>query len=648
MTEHNLFYYPYTSFTNAQLPLLKVAALYFDQLFILDPVGASWATVGADHVARDASKLLKDAGILKPLTPSDVLAAHTGAITGAIRRDMGDRAFLELCDAHGNMIPMPHLEDHPNPQAANIHWDFKDQMRQTDLGGGGTAYYDYNDSGQRARKVWMKAPGLIEDRIFLGCFEIHRSIDGIGNVTLGRETLHVMDDKQRIALVETRTQGDDPGPLQLMRYQFGNHLGSASLELDDHAQIISYEEYTPYGCSSYQAVRSQIETPKRYRFTGKERDEETGFYSHGVRLYAAWLGRWISCDPAPFLDGTNRFEYVRSNPLRLTDPLGLYSWGEFGEDLVSGVGGAVRGIAEPALVVMDFGQMGAALATHAVTGRPEDLDGQFLSATGQRIAASPTPTTTGLRAGLVLATAIPTGGGSTWIDNGVTVFDRNMSPEKAQRFLVRGAVSQVAATGLAMGLSQATGSGLTGRGPAANPAVDQAMGRNLTEARGEAGKTAEGNATFAQGRDASGNQTGVRESVPEGGQHAEPQVMSELPVYGGRTVAVDQLSCEACWPEMSGVPKGEQPGLYQGNMTGSLRVIVPRNPGNMSLSPKGVAIKAALGRVQPVMQEVLRVPFEPPLVPSQSQEYFTPAEEDFSGLTQDEIEARQYLPMGYR
>jgi hypothetical protein len=100
MTEHNLFYYPYASFTNGQLPLLKVAALYFDKLFILDPVGASWATVGADHVARDAISLLKDAGILKIVTPSDVLTTHAGAITEAIRRDMSDRAFLELCDAH--------------------------------------------------------------------------------------------------------------------------------------------------------------------------------------------------------------------------------------------------------------------------------------------------------------------------------------------------------------------------------------------------------------------------------------------------------------------------------------------------------------------------------------------------------------------
>jgi hypothetical protein len=40
MSEHKLLYYPYASFTNAQLPLLKVAALWFDKLVILDSVGA--------------------------------------------------------------------------------------------------------------------------------------------------------------------------------------------------------------------------------------------------------------------------------------------------------------------------------------------------------------------------------------------------------------------------------------------------------------------------------------------------------------------------------------------------------------------------------------------------------------------------------
>jgi RHS repeat-associated protein len=166
----------------------------------------------------------------------------------------------------------------------------------------------------------------MKERIYLGGFELYREYAGDGQtVTLERETLHIMDDKQRIALVETRTQGNDPAPPQLIRYQFGNHLGSASLELDDQAQIISYEEYTPYGSTSYQAVRSQTETPKRYRYTGKERDEESGLYYHGARYYAAWLGRWVSCDPIGHSDAPNLYLFTRANPITSLDRAGMAS-----------------------------------------------------------------------------------------------------------------------------------------------------------------------------------------------------------------------------------------------------------------------------------------------------------------------------------
>ncbi|WP_217646261.1 SpvB/TcaC N-terminal domain-containing protein [Halomonas korlensis] len=229
-------------------------------------------------------------------------------------------------DAHGNIVCMPHLGG--SLAGPNMHWDYKDQLRQTDLGGSGAAYYVYDASGQRVRKIWEKSPGRIEERIYLGGFEIFRRYGGpIGanTATLERETLHVMDNKQRIALVETRTldtAGNDQAPRQLIRYQFGNHLGSASLELDGKSQIISYEEYSPYGSSTYQAVRSQTETAKRYRYTGKEQDEESGFCYHGARYYSPWLGRWTSADPEGLVDGANLFPYGRNNPLTFNDPTG--------------------------------------------------------------------------------------------------------------------------------------------------------------------------------------------------------------------------------------------------------------------------------------------------------------------------------------
>ena len=220
-------------------------------------------------------------------------------------------------DSHGNMTRMPHL--------ASMAWDFKDQLQRVDLGGGGTAYYVYDAGGQRVRKVIERLNGTVQkERLYLGGFEVYREYNSgkEENLTLARETLHIMDDQQRIAMVETRTVGEDEAPQQLIRYQLGNHLGSTSLELDALGQVISYEEYHPYGTSSYQAVRSQTETSKRYRYTGMARDEETGFSYHGVRYYAVWLGKWTSCDPAGLTDGLNMYLYGGGNPIRFTDVSG--------------------------------------------------------------------------------------------------------------------------------------------------------------------------------------------------------------------------------------------------------------------------------------------------------------------------------------
>ncbi|MFN8471148.1 MAG: SpvB/TcaC N-terminal domain-containing protein [Anaerolineae bacterium] len=202
-------------------------------------------------------------------------------------------------------------------------WDFKNQLAQVDLAGGGTAYYIYDALGQRVRKVIESQNGTpSEERLYLGGFEVYRKLAG-ANAELVRETLHVMDDKQRIALVETRNDVDDGTPKQVVRYQMSNHLGSASVELDGQGALIGYEEYHPYGTTAFQAGRSAAEVAlKRYRYTGKERDEETGFSYHGARYYAPWLGRWTSPDPAGLNGGINLYRYVSDEPIALHDPDG--------------------------------------------------------------------------------------------------------------------------------------------------------------------------------------------------------------------------------------------------------------------------------------------------------------------------------------
>lgn len=229
-------------------------------------------------------------------------------------------------DVHGNMTSMPHLN--------LMVWDYADQLKEVDLGGGGKAHFIYDAEGKRSRKVVVYQNGSVKERIYVSGYEVFREYVSEaalqnGNVKLERETLSVMDEAQRIATVETKTIENGVGlslPIPLQRFQFENHLGSASLELDENAAIVSYEEYHPFGTSAYRAGKSASETTlKRYRYTGKERDEATGLYYYGARYYACWLGRWAAADPAGFVDGLNLYAYVKGNPIILIDPDGKES-----------------------------------------------------------------------------------------------------------------------------------------------------------------------------------------------------------------------------------------------------------------------------------------------------------------------------------
>jgi RHS repeat-associated protein len=225
-------------------------------------------------------------------------------------------------DADGNMVRMPHLP--------SMHWDFKDQLQATQRQTANNescerTYYVYDRAGLRVRKVTDGANGRKkQERIYIGNFEVYREYSRDSKVGLERETLHLMDDKRRLALVETKTVGKNATTGPVTRYQFDSLLGSAVLELDQHAKIISYEEYYPYGSTSYQAVRHNVEvSPKRYRYTGKERDQETEFYYCMARYYLPWLGRWTSTDPKGIEAGMDLYCYSKDNPIILQDPTGL-------------------------------------------------------------------------------------------------------------------------------------------------------------------------------------------------------------------------------------------------------------------------------------------------------------------------------------
>jgi RHS repeat-associated protein len=219
-------------------------------------------------------------------------------------------------DPHGNLLSMPHLP--------TLGWNVDNHLHSVDLGAGSKAFYSYDSDGHRIHKVVQRPVGIVEERLYLGLLEIfRRSVNGV--VTLERESFHVLDRDRRLAIVDTRTAGDDTAVPQLIRYQFSNHLGSATLEVDDLGAVIGYEEYYPFGSSSFQSVDSAREVPaKRYRYTGKERDEESGLYYHGSRYYVPWLARWNAPDPLGIKDGNNLYLYAGNRPIGSSDPTGMW------------------------------------------------------------------------------------------------------------------------------------------------------------------------------------------------------------------------------------------------------------------------------------------------------------------------------------
>ena len=108
-----------------------------------------------------------------------------------------------------------------------------------------------------------------------------------------------------------------------VRYSYDDLIGSCGLEVDASGEILSEEEYYPFGGTSVWAARSQTEADyKTIRYSGRERDA-TGLYYYGHRYYQSWAGRWLSADPAGTVDGLNLYLMVRNNPVTFKDALGL-------------------------------------------------------------------------------------------------------------------------------------------------------------------------------------------------------------------------------------------------------------------------------------------------------------------------------------
>jgi RHS repeat-associated protein len=218
-------------------------------------------------------------------------------------------------DPSGNMV-QENTERH-------FEWDQSDRMRvfrvQPDGAQPSTyAQYLYDSGGQRVIKLVRTQGGAYDTTIYIdGVFERQRGVTG--SATVENNLFHVMDNQRRIAIVRVGPPfSNDSTPA--IKYQFGDHLGNSNVVVDGGGALINREEYLPYGETGFGSFAR-----KRYRFTGKERDRESGLYYYGARYYAPWLVRWTTCDPARGRDLAQLYCFVSCNPLIMVDPSGSSS-----------------------------------------------------------------------------------------------------------------------------------------------------------------------------------------------------------------------------------------------------------------------------------------------------------------------------------
>ena len=273
----------------------------------------AWSEQYTYDVAGNLNKLRHESGAAATISDFNIPTAANRIATVTHGLDV----FAYEHDVNGNLTR--------ETTSRHLEWDHRDRLRvyRTQTAGSEPtvhAHYLYDAAGQRVKKVVRKPGNRVEVTIYIdGLFEHDRIVSG--GVTRENSTIHVLDDRARIATIRAGAPfAGDVTPA--VKYHLGDHLGNSAVVLDGTGALVNREEYLPYGATSFGSFGR-----KRYRFGGHERDGESDLYYAGARYYMPWLGRWASPDPAGTVDGLNLYAYVRGNPMRYGDPTGLQGSG---------------------------------------------------------------------------------------------------------------------------------------------------------------------------------------------------------------------------------------------------------------------------------------------------------------------------------
>ena len=212
-------------------------------------------------------------------------------------------------------------------------WNERNQLVSSVDDNYNTAYV-YGQDGQRANKYTQNSETLYFNKMWT----LHT--DSGNNVYGGQTAKNIYLGETRI--VTKLNSGTNPTYQEeyyKQYYYHSDHLGSASLISDYKGDEYQRIEYTPYGETWVEKTQNQGLEFLPYKFTAKELDEETGLYYYGVRYLDPKYSMWISTDPAlsTYMLGLdvgcggiynsvnfNLYHYANNNPIRYTDPTGMW------------------------------------------------------------------------------------------------------------------------------------------------------------------------------------------------------------------------------------------------------------------------------------------------------------------------------------
>ena len=236
-------------------------------------------------------------------------------------------------DAAGNVVDPNQPCPTPAPNSYPNVYDGENRLTQTTVGGVTTAY-DYDADGKRIKKLNASGTGTLYWYGSGG--EVLEETDLDGNLLHN----YVFFGGKRIARWEKPacTGICRPPNSAPVYYYFSDHLGSADVVTDAAGNIQEESDYYPFGG---ERVVTDLGIGNNYKFTGKERDPETGLDNFGARYNASAIGRFITADPFNPLalkrkrfqawisnpQRWNKYSYALNNPVTLIDPDGMNACG---------------------------------------------------------------------------------------------------------------------------------------------------------------------------------------------------------------------------------------------------------------------------------------------------------------------------------